>query len=82
MLGSAWYDTCISLSPGVVGAVIGTLVFFQARKRQARKRLAAAIGGRDLPIGLLENSVALGGVVSIALAAVRPARGSPVGLSK
>ncbi|MFC6445102.1 DUF4126 domain-containing protein [Shinella zoogloeoides] len=39
---------------GVVGAVIGTLGGYEARKR-----LVAAIGGKDLPIALLEDAVAV-----------------------
>ncbi|MCW2651484.1 MAG: hypothetical protein QOE41_4196 [Mycobacterium sp.] len=56
VLGSAWHYTWSSLGAGVVGAVLGTLVFFEARKR-----LVAANGGRDLPIALLEDAVAVGG---------------------
>ncbi|WEX75288.1 DUF4126 domain-containing protein [Sinorhizobium numidicum] len=39
---------------GVIGAVIGTLGGYEARKR-----LVAAIGGKDLPIALLEDLVAI-----------------------
>ncbi|HXV31727.1 MAG TPA: DUF4126 domain-containing protein [Sinorhizobium sp.] len=39
---------------GVIGTVIGTLGGFEARKR-----LAAMIGGKDLPIALLEDLVAI-----------------------
>lgn len=39
---------------GVIGAVIGTLGGYEARKR-----LVAAIGGKDLPIALLEDAVAV-----------------------
>jgi uncharacterized membrane protein len=56
VLGSAWHDTWIALGFGVVGAVFGTFGFFHARKR-----LVTATGGRDRPIGLLEDVVALGG---------------------
>jgi uncharacterized membrane protein len=45
----------------VVGAVLGTLGVFQARKR-----LVTATGGRDLPFGLLEDVVAVGGGFLIA----------------
>jgi uncharacterized membrane protein len=61
VLGSAWRDSWIALGFGVVGAVLGTFGFFHARKR-----LVAATGGRDRPIGLLEDVVALGGGFSIA----------------
>ena len=39
---------------GIIGAVIGTL-----GGAEARKRLVAAIGGKDLPIALLEDAVAV-----------------------
>jgi uncharacterized membrane protein len=39
---------------GIFGAVIGTLGGYQARKR-----LVAMIGGKDLPIALLEDLVAI-----------------------
>ncbi|WOS64841.1 membrane protein [Sinorhizobium fredii] len=39
---------------GVIGAIIGTLGGYEARKR-----LVAAIGGKDLPIALLEDLVAI-----------------------
>ncbi|WP_181701528.1 DUF4126 family protein [Chthonobacter albigriseus] len=51
----------IGLIAGVVGAVIGTL-----GGAEARRRLVAATGGRDLPIALLEDAVA----IVLALAAV------------
>jgi len=56
VLGSAWHYTWSSLGAGVVGAVLGTLGFYEARKR-----LVAATGGRDLPIALLEDVIAVGG---------------------
>ena len=42
------------LIAGAIGAVIGTLGGYEARKR-----LVAATGGRDLPIALLEDAVAI-----------------------
>jgi uncharacterized membrane protein len=42
------------LLAGIVGAVIGTL-----GGAEARQRLVAATGGRDLPIALLEDAVAV-----------------------
>jgi uncharacterized membrane protein len=45
---------------GVVGAVIGTLGGYEARKR-----LVAATGGRDFPIALLEDAVAVLGALAI-----------------
>ena len=51
---------------GVIGAVLGTLGGYEARKR-----LVAATGGRDLPVALLEDAVAVvGGFAVVALAAV------------
>jgi uncharacterized membrane protein len=61
VLGSAWHYTWTALGFGVVGAVLGTFGFFHARKR-----LVAATGGRDQPIGLLEDVVAAGGGFLIA----------------
>jgi uncharacterized membrane protein len=42
------------LVAGIVGAVLGTLGGYEARKR-----LVAAIGGKDLPIALLEDAIAV-----------------------
>ena len=72
------------LVAGVVGAVIGTL-----GGDEARKRLVAATGGKDLPIALLEDVVAVGGAYlivaprmsrafdAIVIGAGRPARRLP-----
>jgi uncharacterized membrane protein len=48
------------LAAGAVGAVIGTLGGYEARKR-----LVAATGGRDLPIALVEDAVAVFGALLI-----------------
>ena len=48
------------LIAGVIGAVIGTLGGYEARTR-----LVAATGGKDLPIALLEDVVAVGGAYLI-----------------
>lgn len=48
------------LIAGAVGAVIGTLGGYEARSRLVR-----AIGGRDFPIALLEDAVAIGGAYLI-----------------
>jgi len=48
------------LIAGAVGAVIGTLGGYEARSR-----LVKAIGGRDFPIALLEDAVAVGGAYLI-----------------
>lgn len=45
---------------GAAGAVLGTLGGYAARRR-----LVAAIGGRDYPIALLEDVVAVGGALMI-----------------
>ncbi|OBK18870.1 DUF4126 domain-containing protein [Mycobacterium asiaticum] len=64
-LGTAWGYKWGSLGAGVVGAVLGTLGGFQARRA-----LVAKNGGKDLPIALLEDSVAvLGGFAIVAAAA-------------
>lgn len=56
VMGSAWHYTWSSLGAGVLGAVLGTLGGYHARRR-----LVAAAGGRDRPIALLEDAVAVGG---------------------
>jgi uncharacterized membrane protein len=43
------------LVAGAIGAIIGTLGGYEARKR-----LVAAYGGKDLPIALLEDGIAIG----------------------
>ena len=63
VLGAWPHWTFTALGAGIVGAVLGTLGFYQARKR-----LVAATGGRDLPIALLEDAVAiLGGFAIVAV---------------
>ena len=65
VIGAAWHYTFSSLGAGVIGAVLGTLGGYHARKR-----LVAARGGQDLPIALLEDAVAiLGGFAILALTA-------------
>lgn len=54
VLGTAGGAMLAGLIAGVIGAVIGTLGGYEARKR-----LVAAIGGKDLPIALLEDAVAV-----------------------
>ncbi|MDO9415950.1 DUF4126 domain-containing protein [Pararhizobium sp.] len=53
-IGTAGGSLIGGLIAGIVGAVIGTL-----GGAEARKRLVAAIGGKDLPIALLEDAVAV-----------------------
>ncbi|HEV2382294.1 MAG TPA: DUF4126 family protein [Terriglobia bacterium] len=48
------------LLAGVVGAVAGTLGGYEFRARLVR-----AIGGKDLPIALLEDAIAIGGAIVI-----------------
>jgi uncharacterized membrane protein len=65
VIGAAWHYTFSALGCGVVGAVIGTMGGYQARSR-----LVASRGGQDLPIALLEDSVAiLGGFAILAATA-------------
>jgi uncharacterized membrane protein len=66
VIGTAWGYTFGGLGAGVVGAVLGTL-----GGAEARQRLVAANGGRDLPIALVEDAVAvLGGLAVAALTSV------------
>jgi uncharacterized membrane protein len=58
--GAAWGYTVGSIGAGVVGVVLGTLAGYEARRR-----LVAAIGGRDLPIALAEDLVAIGGGLAL-----------------
>ena len=63
VLGAWPHWTFTALGAGVIGAVLGTLGGYQARKR-----LVAARGGQDLPIALLEDAVAiLGGFAIVAI---------------
>lgn len=62
-LGAWPHWTFTALGAGVIGAVLGTLGGYQARKR-----LVAATGGRDLPIALLEDAVAIAGGFAICAA--------------
>jgi uncharacterized membrane protein len=65
VIGAAWHWTFTSLGAGVIGAVLGTLGGYHARKA-----LVAVSGGRDLPIALLEDAIAiLGGFAILAATA-------------
>ncbi|OBK16798.1 DUF4126 domain-containing protein [Mycobacterium asiaticum] len=65
VIGTAWNYKFGSLGAGIVGAVLGTLGGFRARRALVVKN-----GGRDLPIALLEDAVAvLGGIAIVAAAA-------------
>lgn len=54
VIGTAGGSLIGGLIAGVIGAVIGTL-----GGAEARTRLVAATGGKDLPIALLEDAVAV-----------------------
>ncbi|BBX61884.1 membrane protein [Mycobacterium saskatchewanense] len=65
VIGAAWHYTFSALGAGVIGAVLGTLGGFHARRR-----LVAARDGQDLPIALLEDAIAiLGGFAILAVTA-------------
>lgn len=65
VLGAAWHYTFSALACGLIGAVFGTVGGYQARRR-----LAAARDGQDLPVALLEDTLAvLGGFAIMALTA-------------
>ena len=59
-VGSPFGLAIPGLLMGGIGAVIGTLV-----GAGLRARLVAAIGGRDLPIALLEDCVAVGSAIAL-----------------
>ncbi len=59
-LGAAAQALFTGLALGVIGAVVGTLV-----ASEARHSLAQAIGGKDRPIALLEDAVAIGSALCI-----------------
>lgn len=59
VLGAWPHWTFSALGAGVIGAVLGTLGGYQTRKR------LAAVAGRDLPIALLEDAVAVLGAFAI-----------------
>ena len=64
VIGTPFGHPWTALGAGIVGAVLGTLGGYQARKR-----LVAATGGKDLPIALLEDAVAILGGLAIAWSA-------------
>lgn len=66
VIGAAFHYTWSSLGAGVVGAVLGTLGGYEVRSR-----LVAKTDGRDFPVAILEDVIAvLGGVVVAYLAGV------------
>jgi uncharacterized membrane protein len=56
VVGSAFYHTFSAIGAGIIGAVLGTL-----GGSEARTRLVAANGGRDRPVAVGEDVVAVGG---------------------
>ena len=56
VIGSVSHHTFIALGAGVIGAVLGTL-----GGAEARSRLVAANGGKDRPVAIGEDVVAVGG---------------------
>ena len=63
VIGAGFHYTFSSIGAGVIGAVLGTLGGYQARRR-----LVEANGGRDLPVALTEDVIAvLGGFAVVAL---------------
>ena len=59
-LGAAGQALIGGLVAGALGAVAGTLGGYELRAR-----LVAAIGGKDLPVALLEDLIAIGGALWI-----------------
>jgi uncharacterized membrane protein len=55
--GGSW---AIGLVAGVIGAIAGTFAGYEFRAR-----LVKATGGKDLPIALLEDLIAIGGAIWI-----------------
>ena len=53
-VGTAAGSAIGGLVAGIIGSVIGTLGGYEARKR-----LVAATGGKDLPVALLEDAIAV-----------------------
>lgn len=63
VLGTAWGYQWSSLGAGMIGAVLGTIGGYEIRTRLVR-----TTGGRDLPIGVLEDVVAV--VAGLAVASL------------
>jgi uncharacterized membrane protein len=56
VIGSAFFHTFSALGGGIIGAVLGTL-----GGAEARQRLTADNGGRDRPVAIGEDVIAVGG---------------------
>ncbi len=66
VIGAGWHHTFLGIGAGMIGGVLGTLGGYEARSR-----LVARNGGRDLPIAITEDVVAvLAGFAVVALATV------------
>lgn len=64
VIGAGWHYTFSSIGAGVIGAVLGTMAGYQARKGLVERN-----GGHDLPVALTEDAVAvLGGFAVVAVA--------------
>ncbi|MEU0498312.1 DUF4126 family protein [Mycobacterium sp. NPDC006124] len=64
VIGAGTHHTILGIGAGMIGAVLGTLGGFQARSS-----LVTRNGGRDLPIAVTEDAIAvLGGLAVVALA--------------
>lgn len=61
VIGSASHHTFIGMGAGIIGAVVGTL-----GGAEARTRLTAANDGKDRPVAIGEDVVAVGGGFLIA----------------
>lgn len=70
VIGAGWHHTFIGMGAGMIGAVIGTLAGFHARRI-----LVARNGGHDLPVAIAEDVIAVAGgfaVAAFALSAIGP----------
>jgi uncharacterized membrane protein len=54
VIGAGWHHTFLGIGAGMIGGVLGTLGGYEARSR-----LVARNGGRDLPIAITEDVVAV-----------------------
>jgi uncharacterized membrane protein len=59
-LGASGGSWMVGMVAGVAGAIVGTFGGYEFRSR-----LVKAIGGKDLPIALLEDAIAIGGAFLI-----------------
>lgn len=66
VIGAGFHHTFSSIGAGIVGAVLGTLGGYRARKSLVERN-----GGHDLPVALTEDAIAvLGGFAVVALASM------------